>query len=106
MPVGVLELVVNVNAELLLPSLLIVEGLNEAVAPAGRAVALNVTVCAEPPTSGAVIVDDPDTAPCTALTELGDADTEKSFVTGALTIKVMVIPVVNDEAPVPLTVTG
>ena len=95
-----------VSAELLTPSLVMIAGLNDAVAPVGRPDALSVTVWALPLTSGAVIVDDPDTAPCTALTELGDADTEKSFVTGALTIKVMVIPVVNDEAPVPLTVTG
>src|SRR6266581_1386770 len=94
-----------VSAELLTPSLVMVAGLNDAVAPVGRPDALSVTVWALPLTSGAVIVDDPDTAPCTALTELGDADTEKSFVTGALTIKVMVIPVVNDEAPVPVTVT-
>ena len=71
-----------VSAELLTPSLVMVAGLNDAVAPAGRPDALSRTVWALPLTSGAVIVDDPDVAPCTALTELGDADTEKSFVTG------------------------
>ncbi len=95
-----------VSAELLTPSLVMVAGLNDAVAPAGRPDALSVTVWALPLTSGAVIVDDPDTRPWTALIEAGLAATEKSFVTGALTIKVIVIPVVNDDAPVPWTVTG
>ena len=75
MPVGVLELVANVKAELLLLSLLIVEGLNEAVVPAGRAVALKVTACAElPVVKAAVIVDDPDVPPWVAVTEAGFAD--------------------------------
>jgi hypothetical protein len=78
----VLLLVEMVSAELLTPSLVMVAGLNDADAPVGRPDALSVTVCALPPTSGAVIVDDPEVAPCTALTELGDADTEKSLVTG------------------------
>jgi len=78
----VLLVVEMVSAELLTPSLVMIAGLNDAVAPVGRPDALSVTVWALPLTSGAVIVDDPDTAPCTALTELGDADTEKSFVTG------------------------
>ena len=95
-----------VSAELLTPSLVTVAGLNDAVAPVGRPDALSVTVWALPLTSGAVTVDDPDTAPSTALIEAGLATTEKSFVTGALTIKVTVIAVVNDDAPVPLTVTG
>ena len=95
-----------VSAELFTPSLVMLAGVNVALAPAGRPAALSLTVWALPLTSGAVIVDDPDVAPCTALTELGDADTEKSLVTGALTIKVMVIAVVNDDAPVPWTVSG
>jgi hypothetical protein len=102
----VLLVVEIVSAELLRPSLVMVAGLNAALAPVGRPDALSVTVCALPFTSGAVIVDDPDTPPCTALIEAGLAATEKSFVTGALTIKVMVIAVVNDDAPVPWTVSG
>ena len=95
-----------VSAELLTPSLVMLAGLNVALAPAGRPDALSLTVWALPLTSGAVIVDDPDTPPCTALIDAGLAATEKSFATGALTIKVMVIAVVNDDAPVPLTVSG
>jgi len=102
MPVGVLELVVNVNAELLLPSLLIVEGLNEAVAPAGRAVALNVTVCAVlPVVKAAVTEDDPDVPPRVAVTEAGFADNVKEL---ALTVNVTVVVCVAD--PVPVTVIG
>ena len=88
------------------PSLLTVAGLNAAVAPVGRPDALSLTVCAVlPVVSAELIVEDPDVAPCTAVTELGDADNVKSLVTGALTEKVTVMPVVHDEAPVPVTVT-
>jgi hypothetical protein len=102
----VLLAVEMVSAELP-PSLVMVAGLNAAVVPVGRPDALSVTGCAVlPVVSAELMVEDPDVAPCTAATELGDADTVKSLVTGALTIKVTVIPVVNDDAPVPLTVTG
>src|SRR5437773_1097683 len=95
-----------VSDELLLPSLLIVGGLNEALAPVGRPLALSVTGCAVlPAVSAELMVEDPDVAPCTAVTELGDADNVKSLVTGALTARVTVVSAVHDEAPVPVTVT-
>ena len=97
------------NVRVALPPALkmLFDGLNTAVTPVGRPDALSVTGCAVlPVVSAELMVEDPDVAPCTAATELGDADNVKSLVTGALTIKVTVIPVVNDDAPVPLTVTG
>ncbi len=88
------------------PSLLMVAGLNAALAPVGRPDALSVTGCAVlPVVSAELMVEDPDVAPCTAVTELGDADKVKSLVTGALTERVTVVPAVHDEAPVPVTVT-
>ena len=88
------------------PSLVMLAGLNAAVAPVGRPDALSVTGCAVlPVVSAELMVEDPDVAPCTAVTELGDADNVKSFVTGALTTSVTVMPALNPEAPVPLTVT-
>ena len=99
---GVLELVLNDSAELLEPSLLIVEGLNDAVAPVGRPVALNVTACAElPVVKAAVTEDDPDIPPRVAVTEAGFADNVKEF---ALTVNVTVVVCV--DVPVPVTVTG
>ena len=88
------------------PSVLIVAGLNAALVPVGRPDALSVTVCAVlPVVSAELMVEDPDVSPCTAVSELGDADNVKSLVTGALTFRVTVMPVVQDEAPVPVTVT-
>ena len=88
------------------PSLLTAAGLNAAVAPVGRPDALSVTVCAVlPVVSDELMVEDPDVAPCTAVSELGDADNVKSLVSGALTFRVTVMPVVHDEAPVPVTLT-
>ena len=88
------------------PSVLIVAGLNAALVPVGRPDALSVTVCAVlPVVSDELMVEDPDVSPCTAVSELGDADNVKSLVTGALTFRVTVMPVVHDEAPVPVTVT-
>ena len=87
-------------------SLLMEAGLNAAVAPVGRPDAFSVTVCAVlPGVSAELMVEDPDVAPCTAMTELGDADNVKSLVTSALTDRVTVMPVVHDDAPVPVTVT-
>jgi hypothetical protein len=74
--------VVIVSAELLVPLLVIVGGLNDAVAPDGRPAALNVTVWADPLTSGAVIVEDPDVPPWVAVIEPGLADTAKSLSGG------------------------
>ena len=99
---GVLELVLNDSAELLEPSLLIVDGVNDAIAPAGRAVALNVTVCAVlPVVKAAVTEDDPDVPPRVAVTEAGFADNVKEL---ALTVNVTVVVCV--AVPVPVTVTG
>src|SRR5439155_19452408 len=54
-------------------------GLNEAVAPEGRPLALSETVCAEPLVTAVVIVEV--ALPfCVAETELGLALIEKSFV--------------------------
>jgi len=98
----VLELVLNDSAELLEPSLLIVDGVNDAIAPAGRAVALNVTVCAVlPVVKAAVIVDNPDVPPWVAVTDAGFADNMKEF---ALTVSVTVVVCVAE--PVPATVIG
>ena len=99
---GVLAPVLMVSDELLLPSLPIVEGLNEAPAPVGSPLALNVTVCAElPAVNAAVIVDDPDVPPWVAVTEAGFADNVKEF---AVTVSVTVVVCVAD--PVPATVIG
>ena len=93
---------VNVNVELLLPSLLIVDGLNAAVAPAGSPAALNVTGCAElPAVNAAATEDDPDVPPWVAVTEAGFADNVKEF---ALTVNVTVVVCVAE--PVPVTVIG
>jgi hypothetical protein len=89
-----------VSDELLLPSLPIVAGLNEALAPVGSPLALNVTVCAElPAVSAAVIEEVPDVPPWVAVTEAGLADNVKEF---ALTVSVTVAVCVAD--PVPVTV--
>ncbi len=99
---GVLAPVLMVSDELLLPSLLIVGGLNEALAPVGSPLALNVTVCAElPAVSVAVIEEVPDVRPWVAVTEAGFADNVKEF---ALTVSVTVVVCVAD--PVPVTVIG
>ena len=92
----------NDSAELLEPSLLIVDGVNDAVAPVGRPVALNVTVCAVlPVVKAAVTEDDPDVPPRVAVTEAGFADNVKEL---ALTVSVTVVVCVAD--PVPVTVIG
>ena len=97
---GVLAPVLTVSDELLLPSLPIVRGLNEALAPVGSPLALNVTVCAElPAVSAAVIEEIPDVPPWVAVTEAGLANNVKEF---ALTVSVTVVVCVAD--PVPVTV--
>jgi len=102
LPVGVLELVVTVNAEPLLPSLLIVGGPNEALAPVGSPLTLNVTGCAELPAVSAAVIDEvPDVPPWVAVTEAGFAANVKEF---ALTVSVTVVVCV--EVPVPVTVIG
>src|SRR6266704_716226 len=99
---GVLAPVLMVSDELLLPSLLIVGGLNEALAPVGSPLALNVTGCAElPAVSAAAIEEVPDVPPWVAVTEAGFADNLKEF---AVTFNVRVVVCV--EVPVPVTVIG
>jgi hypothetical protein len=71
-----------VSAELLRPSLVMLAGLNAALAPVGSPDALNVTVWALPLVKVAVIVDAPDVPACTAVTEDGLAEREKSFTGG------------------------
>jgi len=72
---GVLAPVLMVSDELLLPSLLIVGGLNEALDPVGSPLALNVTGCAELPAVSAAVIDEvPDVPPWVAVTEAGFAD--------------------------------
>ena len=92
----------NDSAELPEPSLLIVDRVNVAVAPAGRPVAVNVTACAElPVVNAAVIVDDPDVPPWVAVSDAGFADNVKEF---AVTVRVTVVACVAE--PVPVTVIG
>ena len=99
---GVLAPVLMVSDELLLPSLLIVGGLNEALAPVGSPLTLNVTGCAELPAVSAAVIDEvPDVPPWVAVTEAGFAANVKEF---ALTVSVTVVVCV--EVPVPVTVIG
>jgi hypothetical protein len=85
-----------------LPPAEIDDGLNVAVAPEGRPLALNVTFCPEPLTT---VVEMVEVAlwPCVAPTVLGPAAIEKS--SGAITVNVTVVVWVA-EAPAPVTVTG
>ena len=78
-----------------------VEGLNEAVAPAGIPLAESVTVSAEPLVTAVEIVDVP-LPPCTADTLAGFAPIEKSLG-AAVTVSVTVVLCVALEA-VPVTV--
>jgi len=68
-------------------------GLNEAVAPEGRPLALSETVCADPLVTAVAMVDV--ALPfCVAETELGLAPMEKSFVTphpGSLNVPIRVL---------------
>ena len=66
---------------------------------------LRVTACALPLVRVAVMVEPLEAPPWDAVTDSGFADTEKSFVTGALTTSVTVMAALNPETPVPLTVT-
>src|SRR5438477_9928605 len=75
-PGGVVPAVAIVIVELL-PAATAV-GLNDAVAPAGRPLALKVTFCAEPLVTAVEMVDDP-LEPCWTETLVGFALIEKSF---------------------------
>jgi hypothetical protein len=77
-------------------------GLNVTLPPAGTPVALKVTVCAVPETTAvdAVAVAE---EPWVTVPEAGDSDSEKSLLTGALTVSAYVVLWVF-EVPVPVTV--
>src|SRR2546425_299196 len=77
-------------------------GLNDAVAPAGRPVALKLTFCAEPLVTAVEIVDDP-LEPCWTETLVGFALIEKSLGGAAVTVSVTVVLWVAAE-PVAVTV--
>src|SRR6267378_2194386 len=70
-------------------------GLNDAVAPAGRPVALKLTFCAEPLVTAVEIVDVP-LEPCWTETLVGFAPIEKSFGGGAVSVSVEVPPAVTE----------
>src|SRR5439155_948122 len=82
----------SVNVEL--PPAVTDAGLNEAVAPEGRPLALSETVCAEPLVTAVAMVEVA-VAFCVAETELGLALMEKSFVTlphpGSLNVPIRVL---------------
>ena|SRR5882762_8577391 len=99
-PGGVVPAVAIVMVELL-PAATAV-GLNDAVAPAGRPVALKLTFCAEPLVTAVEIVDVP-LEPCWTETLVGFAPIEKSFGGGAVTVSVTGVLWVAVE-PVPVTV--
>jgi hypothetical protein len=77
-PVGVDPVVEIAIVDELVPLLVIVCGLNDALAPTGSPDALKVTPCGLPLTSGAVTVVVPDVPPWVAVSVVGAADTEKS----------------------------
>ena len=77
-------------------------GLTVAVAPAGVPLTVRLTVSAEPLVTAVEIVDVP-FAPCTSERLAGLALIEKSFVTGAVIVKLTVVLCVA-LAPVPVTV--
>ena len=86
-----------------LPPAVIVDGLNDAVVPAGTPLALSVTVCAAPLVTAVEIVDVA-LPPWTAGTLAGFALIEKSLG-AAVTVSVTVVLCVA-LGPVPVTVTG
>jgi len=101
----VLLVVVNVRVALPPALVMLFDGLNTAVTPGANADVPRVTVCALPLVRVAVMVEALEVPPWVAVSDSGFADKEKSFVTGALTTSVTVMPALNPEAPVPLAVT-
>src|SRR5216684_2432291 len=93
-----------VAVELPEPGAAIELGLNVAVAPVGRPLAVSATAALNPPEIAVVTVDDPD-APCTTESEGGESEIEKSGVDAAVTVSVMVaVWVVPPPDPVTVTV--
>jgi hypothetical protein len=84
------------------PSLVMLAGLNDAVAAAGNPAALNVTCCAVLPVVSAVLMaDDSEVPPCVDVTDAGFAARVNEL---ALTISETVV--VWTVVPVPVTVIG
>src|SRR5258706_12578296 len=79
-------------------------GLNVAVAPVGRPLAVSATAALNPPEIAVVTVDAPD-APCTTESDGGESEIEKSGVDAAVTVSGMVA-VWGVPPPDPVTVTG
>jgi hypothetical protein len=86
-----------------LPPAVTEDGLNEALAPAGRPLIDSATVCAEPAVTAVEIVDVP-LVFCASDRLFGEAEIEKSFVTAGLIVKVMLVVWVA-LVPVPVTTT-
>ena len=81
-------------------------GLNEAVTPVGRPVALNDTLPVNPPTSATVMVPVP-VLPCATDREAGEGVSVKPGVTEGLTASaIVVVAVVLPEVPVMVTVVA
>src|SRR5664280_2884489 len=78
-------------------------GVNVATAPVGSPLALRATDWAEPLVTTVLMVVVA-AEPATTLAEVGEAETEKSLVAGAVTVRVKVVAWVAD-VPVPVTVT-
>jgi hypothetical protein len=87
-----------------LPPAVTLVGLNAPLAPDGSPDTARLTVCAEPEVTAVEMVDVP-FAPCTRLRLDGLAEIEKSFVTGAVTVKDTEVVWVA-ELPVPVTTSG
>jgi hypothetical protein len=84
------------------PSLVMLAGLNDAVAAAGNPAALNVTCCAVLPVVSTVLMtDDSEVPPCVDVTDAGFAARVNEL---ALTISETVV--VWTVVPVPVTVIG
>jgi hypothetical protein len=75
-PVDAVELAENVRVELPPPGAAMVDGLKLAVTPEGRPLALSETALLKPPEIAVVMVEVP-LDPCTTLTEVGLAVSEK-----------------------------
>jgi hypothetical protein len=81
-------------------------GLNEAVTPLGRPVAVNVTLPVNPPTSVTVMVSVP-VLPCATDREAGEGVSVKPGVVEALTVRAMVVVAVRvPEVPLMVTVAA
>ncbi|HKC28148.1 MAG TPA: hypothetical protein VKB75_09070 [Jatrophihabitans sp.] len=87
------------------PALAIVLGAKLADAPAGRPDAVSDTVWLLPLVRVELTVAGPAVAPGVAVTDEGFAESVKSSATGADTVSVTVTLAVDDDSPVPVTLT-